>query len=111
KAPADQDDPPVPPLQAGPGVTALSGSVRTVSGKYLQGVTLELNCGEVKGKRNRAVSDGTGRFLIANVPTGHCELEIDGTTVRAGSDVHGIFTPGVDITAGRTNVLPYTIWM
>ncbi len=107
----NSDDPPVPPLQAGPGVTAISGNVRTVAGKYLQGVTLELNCGEEKGKRNRAISDGTGRFLIANVPSGHCRLEIDGTTVRRGSEVYGIFTPGIDLDGGHTNVLPYTIWM
>jgi hypothetical protein len=107
----DAEDPPVPPLQAGPGVTALSGQVRTVDGKYLTQVTLELNCGEEKGKRNRTVSDGTGRFLLANVPQGHCKLEIDGTTVHRGSDVYGIFTPGVDITNGITNILPYTIWM
>ena len=109
-AAATQEDPPVPPLQAGPGVTALSGQVRTVTGKYLSQVTLELNCGEESAKRNRTVSDGTGRFLMANVPTGHCKMEIDGTTVHLGADKYGIFTPGVDITSGITNVLPYTIW-
>ncbi|MBZ5634890.1 MAG: DUF6531 domain-containing protein [Acidobacteriia bacterium] len=109
--PANQEDPPVPPLQAGPNVTALSGFVRTVSGKYLPQVTLELNCGEETRRRLRAVSDGTGRFLIANTPSGHCKLEIDGTTVKRGSEVYGIFTPGVDITKNTTNVLPYTIWM
>ncbi|MDP9113734.1 MAG: hypothetical protein M3O20_08640 [Acidobacteriota bacterium] len=31
--------------------------------------------------------------------------------VQRGSDVYGLFTPGVDIIAGTTNVLPYTIWM
>src|SRR5258708_18592038 len=61
------DDPPVPPLQAGPDVTALSGQVRTVGRKYLQGVTLELNCGEKKTDRKRTVSDGTGRFLLATI--------------------------------------------
>jgi RHS repeat-associated protein len=109
--PADKDDPPVPPLKAGPGVTALSGQVRTVAGKYLSQVTLELNCGEEKGKRNRTASEGTGRFLLANIPDGHCKLEIDGTTVHLGSDVYGIFTPGVDITKGITNILSYIIWM
>jgi RHS repeat-associated protein len=109
--PADQEDPPVPPLQAGPGVTALSGIVRTVTGKYLSQVRLELNCGEEKSRRLQATSDGTGRFLIANTPSGHCKLEIDGTTVHRGSEVYGIFTPGVEIADKTTNVLPYTIWM
>src|SRR5262249_1672438 len=105
------DDPPLPPLQAAPGVTAISGQVRTVGGKYLQGVTLELNCGEEKGKRNRDVSDFTGRFLIQKIPTGHCKLEIDGTTVKSATAAYGIVTPSIDIKAGITNVLPYMIWM
>src|SRR5258708_17868442 len=76
------DDPPVPPLQAGPGVTALSGQVRTVGGKYLQGVTLELNCGEKKTDTKHTVSDGTRRVLMARLPTGHSKLAIRATTVN-----------------------------
>ena len=105
---ADGDDPPVPPLQAGPGVTALSGQVRTVAGKYLPQVTLELNCGEVKAKSNRAVSDGTGRFLLANVPQGHCKLEIDGTTVHRGTDV---YTPANARAVAQSKKSSFFMWL
>lgn len=53
-----------------------------------------------KPDRKHTGPDGTGRFLVAGAPPGHCKLEIDGTTVHQGSAAYGIFTPGVDIIAG-----------
>lgn len=82
--------------------------VRTVQGKYLPDVTLNLDCA---GKVTSGKSDSTGRFLLVGVPAGHCELEIDGTTAREPGRSYGRFYPGVDLQPGMTNVLPYTIWM
>jgi len=110
--PGEKDDPELPALQVPAGVTALAGQVYTIEGKYLPEVTLELDCGKVaKEKRYSAQSDRTGRFLISNVPSGHCELIIDGTTAKEGKNEYGLFMPGVDIAKGITNVLPYIIWM
>jgi RHS repeat-associated protein len=107
-APKDKDDPPPPPLQALTGITALYGHSRTSLGKYLPGVTLNLDCA---GKTATATTDSQGRFLLISTQAGHCELEIDGTTARDPGKEYGRFYPGVDLVAGRTNVLPYTIWM
>jgi RHS repeat-associated protein len=96
----------LPPLQAPAGVTALSGRVWTVDTKPLGDVTLTANC---KGDTKSARSDGTGRFLITGTASGHCQLEIDGSYATGKS--YGIFFAGVDVTANKTNVLPYTIWM
>lgn len=105
------EDPILTPLRAQSGVTALSGQVHTVGGKYLAGVTLELNCGEQKARRNRTTSDRSGRFLLQRIPSGHCELGIDGRTANDSLNSYGAFKPAVEIAAGVTNVLPYIIWM
>ncbi len=106
KSKDDPDD--LPPLQAPPGVTALSGRVLTLNGKGLAGVTLEMICGD---QEQQAQSDGTGRFLITRIPAGHCKLEIDGTTANSQGKRYGLFFAGVDIVQGQTNFLPYVIWM
>lgn len=93
-----------PPLQAEPGVTALSGQVLTLLGKPLANVTISIN-------GNSAQTDETGRFLLSSLSAGHSVLLIDGRTASRPQKVYGIFRAGVDITSGQTNVLPYTIWM
>lgn len=102
------DDPPVTPLQGNPGTTALSGETRTVSGKYLPNVTFNLDC---DGQKGTAQSDSLGRFLVPTQGSGHCDLEIDGTSAHLGGNDYGRFFPGVDLVAGQTNILPYTVWM
>ncbi|PYX74082.1 MAG: Rhs family protein, partial [Acidobacteria bacterium] len=42
---------------------------------------------------------------------GHCVIWIDGTTANTPKKSYGLFEVGVDIVAGQTNVLNYTIWM
>ncbi|HET9387218.1 MAG TPA: RHS repeat-associated core domain-containing protein, partial [Gemmatimonadales bacterium] len=95
----------LPPLMAPPGVTALSGQVLRLNGLPLAGVTLE-----IEGRS--AVTDGTGRFLVTTeVGTGWHELGMDGRRPRGTSGSYGTFEVAVWVTAGRTAVLPYTIWL
>ncbi len=94
----------LPPLQAPPGVTALAGQVLTLAGEPLAATTLKI--------QSTAVStDDTGRFLLLLDGHGHHELLIDGRTASDRRRTYGVFEVGVDIKAGQTNVLPYTIWM
>lgn len=93
-----------PPLQAGPGVTALSGQVLTLLGKPLPNVTISID-------GQSAQTDDTGRFLVLSLSAGHSVMLIDGRTASRPQKVYGTFRAGVDITSGKTNVLPYTIWM
>jgi RHS repeat-associated protein len=96
----------LPPLQARPGVTALAGQVLRLNGRPLSDVTLEID-----GHSTR--SDRTGRFLLhlPGVSTGRHVLEIEGATAGSRGVVYGFFEVGETIEAGRTTVLPYTIWM
>src|SRR5262249_23087517 len=41
----------------------------------------------------------------------HRKLLIDGRTASRPGEVYGVFEVGIDVRAGRTNVLPFTIWM
>ena len=94
----------LPPLQAEPGVTALAGQVLKLDGAPLKHVTLMI------GNR-RAFSNGTGRFLLAEIPSGHSAMMILADTANTPGRTYGIYKVGVDIKANQTNVLPYTIWM
>ncbi len=81
----------LPPLQGPPGVTALAGQVLTTEGgKALPSVSLELNCG---GTKKAVSSDNTGRFLLTGTPTGHCKLEIDGTSASRQGKAYGVSSP------------------
>src|SRR6266568_1906349 len=55
--PQSKDDPPPPPLKARTGITALYGHSRTSLGKYLPGITMNLDCG---GKTATATTDSLG---------------------------------------------------
>jgi len=94
------------PLEAPPGVTALSGQVLRLNGEPLADVRLEV-------EKRIAHTDRTGRFLIRldGKSKGHIEVWIDGRTAGRPSATYGTYEVGVEIEAGRTNVLPYTIWM
>jgi RHS repeat-associated protein len=96
----------LPPLQAPPGVTALSGQVLLQHGAPLADVTLTIDGHETR-------TDRTGRFLLPlpGVGSGHEELVIDGTTANKPGKTYGLFEVGYPVTAGRTVVLPFTIWM
>src|SRR5215813_7542230 len=96
----------LPPLQAPPGVTALSGQVLTVSGAPLQGVRLSI-------ENHQARTDGTGRFLLSGVPAGHQVLLVDGSGGSDSSvkDSYGIYEIGVDVKQNSTSVLNHIIWL
>jgi RHS repeat-associated protein len=110
------------PLRAERGQTALAGRALGLDGLPLQGVSLT-----IEGRTTH--SDATGRFLLRLPSTGqhtraghhmhaghntlerHHVLEIDAQRAGHPRADHGFFEVGVAITAGRTNVLPFTIWL
>lgn len=92
------------PLQAAAGVTAVSGQVLRLDMIPLRNVTLQIGNHKVR-------SDAMGHFLLDHIDSGHQVLVIDATTASGGGVTYGRYEDGVDIIAGRTNVLPYTIWM
>jgi RHS repeat-associated protein len=94
----------LPPLQAAPGTTALSGQVLRLNGKPLQDVTLRIGTASTR-------TDATGRFLLTGVSPGVHELVIEGSSANAPGRSYGRFAANVDIKPGQTEVLPYTIWM
>jgi len=92
------------PLKAAPGVTALAGQVLLLNGNPLPDVTVQ-----VGGRAAR--TDNTGRFLLTDIPAGHHVMRLDGQTASKPKKVYGVFKIGVDVEAGKTNVLPFTSWM
>jgi RHS repeat-associated protein len=94
----------LPPLEAPPGVTAISGQVLLLDGHPLANVTL-------RAGSNSAETDRTGRFLLRGLSGGHVAMIIDGRTASHKQATYGVFKGGLDVTTGRTNVLKYTIWM
>lgn len=104
--PFDSSSRKLPPLRAKPGETALSGQVLKLDGEPLAEVTFQ-----IAGSKSTMRSDRTGRFLLTDFTAGHIVLSIDGTTANTQKETYGYFEVGVDIIAGQTNVLSYTIWM
>ncbi len=92
------------PLRAAAGSTALSGHTYTIDGKPLAGVTV--SAGGVTARTDR-----TGRFLLAGLPGGATTVTVDGTTANTARRTFGVYSVRADVPAGRTTVLPYTIWM
>lgn len=98
----------LPPRLASSGETALSGRVLSLRGLPIPGVRFALE--DADGAS--AETDQTGRFLITGAPVGHYVMTIDGS--GGGRSRHadfGTYEVGVAIHGGRTNVLPYTIWL
>jgi RHS repeat-associated protein len=94
------------PLMAPPGVSAISGRVLTLDGRPLPDVTLTFDDGAT------AHSDRTGRFLLTvRSPKGRDVIAIDGATASRPGRKYGFFEWGTTVAPGRTNVLPFTIWM
>jgi hypothetical protein len=94
----------LPPLQAPAGVTALAGQVLRLNGQPLGDVTLRI--GEQTTR-----TDATGRFLLATVPSGYPLLIIHGATANRPGRTYAMFEVGVKVASGRTNALPFTIWL
>lgn len=93
-----------PQLQAQPGVTALSGQTLTLLGQPLSDVTITIGGRSVR-------TDRTGRFLVTSLAAGHAVMLVDGRTASQPHRVFGLFRIGVEVAGGKTNVLPFTIWM
>ena len=93
------------PLQAPPGVTALAGQVLRLDGRPLAKVTLAM-----EGRTTR--TDGSGRFLLLldGLTTGEHTFDIDARTANTPQRTYGFYEVRWKIHAGRTNVLPFTIW-
>jgi len=94
----------LPPLKGPPGVTALAGQALTLSGHPLDAVTLQVG-------NKKTQSDESGRFLLTDLPAGHQVLLIDGSTADNHGHHYGLYEDGVDLVAGTTTALDYTIWM
>jgi RHS repeat-associated protein len=94
----------LPDLQGPRGATALAGQVLKLNGEPLAHVTLAI------GSR-KTESDGTGRFLLSDIPSGHQVLVIDGATANIGGKKYGRFEFGDEIKAGVTNKLDFKVWM
>jgi RHS repeat-associated protein len=91
-------------LKAPESVTALAGQALTLDGAPLSNVRIEIDS-------QFGVTDDTGRFLVQNVGSGHHVMIIDGTAANTKAASYGLFRVGVDLKAGRTNSLNYTVWM
>ncbi|MGC4062293.1 MAG: RHS repeat-associated core domain-containing protein [Aquabacterium sp.] len=94
----------LPALQAAPGVTALAGQVLTMHGRPLANVTLRIGTTTTQ-------TDQTGRFLLAHVPAGFQVLQIDGQAASNETSKYGFFQVRVNLKAGQTTALNYTVWM
>jgi RHS repeat-associated protein len=93
----------LPPLAAGPGETALAGQTMTLRGRAISKVSLKIDGHE-------AETDETGRFLVTGLTAGKHVLTIDGNHTGRGAR-YGHYETQVDIKAGTTNVLDFTIWL
>jgi RHS repeat-associated protein len=102
--PTDSPFKKLPPLQAPPGVTAISGQVLLLDGMPAEGVTLRVG-------KTQTETDRTGRFLLRNISSSHVAMVIDGRTASTKHVSYGVFEDGVDVTPTQTNILKYTIWM
>ncbi|MET8153162.1 RHS repeat-associated core domain-containing protein [Actinoplanes sp. NPDC049668] len=100
RKPAEAPD----PLRARAGTTAVSGHMLKLDGTPLAGASAAI--GGV-----RTTTDRHGRFLLSGVPAGDAVLVVDGTAASTGTDRYGVFEIKVTTRAGRTTVLPYTVWM
>jgi RHS repeat-associated protein len=94
----------LPSLQAPTGVTALAGQVLKLNGKPLANVTIEIN-------NHSARTDATGRFLLTDIPSGRSVMIINGHTANRPGKSYCMFDVAVNVKAGETAALSYTIWM
>lgn len=91
-------------LQAAPGMTAVSGTVRRLDGSPLAGVSLTVGQRTVR-------SDAQGRFLIAGLTAGKSTLEIEGSTANYGHNYYGSYLRQVELAAGETTTLDQPIYL
>jgi len=90
--------------EAAAGVTAVAGQVLRLTGAPLSHVSLSIGS-------NSTLTDANGEFLLTNVPSGTQTLVIDGGTADAGPRRYGRYEYRAAIEPGKTNALPFVIWM
>ena len=94
----------MPVLATRPGATAVAGTVLTLDGAPLEGVTISI------GDKTTA-TDVTGRFALTEVPAGLQVLEVQGETASTPDATYGRFELPVTVRGGRTTSLGNPIWM
>ena len=94
----------LPMLKAEAGMTALAGQVLTLDGAPLPNVLIEIDS-------QHATTDRTGRFLVHHTGSGHHVMIVDGAPASTKANAYGLYRVGVDLKAGMTNSLNYTVWM
>ncbi len=96
----------IAPLEGLPGETAVSGQVLAQDGLPLVGVHVA-----IEGTYIAAQTDQAGRFILTgHVASGHHVLLVTGEGLPTGQR-YGTYQIGLRITAHRTSILPYTIWL
>jgi len=93
------------PMLPGPaGLTSLAGQVLTLDGNPLANVLVQIDS-------RLATTDETGRFVVKDIGSGHHIMLVDGGPASSKGSTYGIYRVGVDLKAGQTNSLNYTVWM
>ncbi|MFC6839978.1 DUF6531 domain-containing protein [Xanthomonas theicola] len=84
--------------------TALTGAVLRADGQPVAGVAVSI------GERI-ARTNGEGRFLLYDVPSGRQKVYVDGTAANAPGVEYGQFVVGVDVQPGTLTQVPFTLWL
>ena len=91
-------------LSAANGVTALTGQVLRLNGLPLAHVAMQV--GAVS-----TFTDGNGEFLLSGIASGNQVITINAATANRADATYGRFQYLFNVAAGKTNLLPFTIWM
>ena len=91
-------------LSAANGVTALTGQVLRLNGLPLAHVAMQV--GAVS-----TYTDGNGEFLLSGIVPGNQVITINAATANRVDATYGRFQYLFNVAAGKTNLLPFTIWM
>ncbi|MEB1528712.1 RHS repeat-associated core domain-containing protein [Xanthomonas campestris pv. campestris] len=81
-------------------VTMVRGRVVRVDQQPVAGV-------EVSIGKELAITDANGWFTLFDVPAGHQEIYVDGSSANAAGVEYGQFVVGTEVAAGRLNELGY----
>ena len=91
-------------LSAANGVTALTGQVLRLNGLPLARVSMQI--GTVS-----TFTDANGEFLLSSIASGNQVITINAATANRADATYGRFQYLFNVVAGKTNMLPFTIWM
>ena len=84
--------------------TTLYGVARRIDDQPLVGVTVSL------GSRS-AKTNGEGRFILQDIPSGHQVLWVDGSTANKADEEYGEFEAAVELKADQANNLGYDLFV